>query len=100
MATATIELTEKLTTDEIAQRGEELYYRDILPKIEDGNKGRVVAIDVHTGAFEMADDVKTSTGRLRERVPTAEIFLMRVGYPTFSQLRSPRGRRTIEYLAR
>ena len=96
MATATI----KLTGDEIVRRGEELYYRDILPQIADGNKGRVVAIDVHTGAFEMADDVKTSTGRLRERVPTAEIFLMRVGYPTMSHLRSPRGRRTVEYLAR
>ena len=100
MATATTTLTEKLTSDEIAERGDELYYRDILPKIEDGNKGHVVAIDVHTGAFEMADDVKTSTGRLRERVPTAEIFLMRVGYPTMSHLRSPRGRRTVEYLAR
>jgi hypothetical protein len=83
MATVTV----KLAGDEIARRGEELYFRDILPQIAAGNEGRVVAIDVHTGEFEMADDVKTSTERLRERVPTAEIFLMRVGYPTFSRMR-------------
>ena len=98
MATAT--LTEKLTNDEIARRGKEIYYRDILPKIEPGNDGRVVAIDVHTGAFEMAELAMDSVPRLRERVPDAEVFLMRVGYPTMSHLRSPRGRRTVEYLAR
>lgn len=93
MATATIELTEKLTSDEIAERGEAIYYRDILPKIEPGNDGRVVAIDIHTGAYEMSDELKTCLERLNERVPTAEIFLMRVGFPTFSRLR-PMGGRT------
>lgn len=88
MATATLELTAK----EIVTRGEELYYRDILPLIEAGNEGRVVAIDVHTGEYEIADDVRTSTGSLRERVPTAEIFLMRVGYPTFGRIRPIRQR--------
>ena len=96
MATATIELTGKLLGDEIVRRGEELYYRDILPQIEDGNKGRVVAIDVHTGAFEMAETAMDSVPRLRERVPDAEVFLMRVGYPTMGHLRSPRGHRTVE----
>jgi hypothetical protein len=83
MATATLELT----AEEIVRLGKELYYRDILPQIEAGNEGRVVAIDVHSGEYEMADDVITSTSRLRERIPTAEIFLMRVGYPTLNRVR-------------
>ena len=93
MATATIELREKLTNDEIARCGKEIYYRDILPKIEPGNDGRIVAIDIYTGEFEMSDDLRVCTGRLKERVPTAEIFLMRVGFPTFSRMR-PMGGRT------
>jgi hypothetical protein len=88
MATATI----KLTADEIVQRGKEIYYRDILPHIEAGNDGRIVAIDVNTGEYEMADDVRICTSRLKERVPTAEIFLMRVGFPTFSRIRPIGGR--------
>jgi hypothetical protein len=85
-------VTEKLTAKEIADRGQEIYYRDILPLIPDGNQNRIVAIDVYTGAYEMADDVRTCTSRLKERVPTAEIFLMRVGYPTFSRIRPIGGR--------
>jgi hypothetical protein len=92
MATATIELTGKLTSDEIVQRGKEIYYRDVLPKIEPGNDGRIVAIDIYTGEFEMSDDLKTCLDRLKERVPAAEVFLMRVGFPTFNRLRPMGGR--------
>jgi hypothetical protein len=79
--------TTQLTAEEIVRLGEEIYYRDILPLIKPGNESRVVAVDVHSGEYEMADDVRTSTGRLRERVPTAEIFVIRVGYPTLNRIR-------------
>jgi hypothetical protein len=78
--------TAQLTKGEIAQRGKELYERDIRPLVEAGNKGRVVAIDVRTGEFELADDAITSAGQLRARVPEAVIFFMRVGYPTMKRI--------------
>jgi hypothetical protein len=89
MATATTQFTK----EEIAQRGKEIYERDIRPLVEAGNKGRVVAIDVHTGEYELADDALRSTERLRARLPEAEIFFIRVGYPGLHQILSPRLRR-------
>ena len=82
MATATNEFTK----EEIVQRGKDLYYRDILPVIEADNEGRVIAIDVHSGEFELADDAVTSAKRLRARRPEAEVFFMRIGYPTMARV--------------
>jgi len=77
MATATIEFTK----EEIVARGKEIYERDIRPQVEEGNIGRVVAIDVRTGEFELADEAITSASQLRARVPDAQIYVLRVGYP-------------------
>lgn len=83
MSTATAELTK----EEIVQRGKEIYERDIKPLVERDNKGRVVAIDVHTAEFELADDAITSAHQLRTRVPDAAVFLVRIGNPTRFRLR-------------
>lgn len=74
------------TKEEIARLGMEIYERDILLKIKAGNEGKVVAIDVNTGAYELADEVLESASRLRERVPDAEIFFMRVGERTLRKM--------------
>jgi len=47
--------TTQITRDEIVQRGEEIYERDMRPLIEAGNEGSVVAIDVITSEYEMAE---------------------------------------------
>lgn len=83
MATATVQLTK----DEIVRRGQEIYDRDVRTQVEAGNVGRVVAIDVLSAAYELADDELSSLRQLRARQPGAVIFLMRVGYPTLHQLR-------------
>ncbi|MEP7337318.1 MAG: hypothetical protein ABI977_06195 [Acidobacteriota bacterium] len=77
MTTATVQMTR----DEIIQRGEEIYERDIRHLVEAGNEGRVVAIDVISGEYEMAEDALTSIGKLRARMPGAAIFVLRVGHP-------------------
>lgn len=82
MATATVELTK----EEIVQQGKEIYYSKILPSIEAGNHGRVVAIDVLTGEFELADDAIASSNQLRARLADPVIFFMRVGYPTMARV--------------
>ena len=82
MTTTTIEFTR----DEIVQRGKEIYYRDIASVVEVGNYGRVVAIDVCTGEYEVGDDAIVSAAKLRARLPDAVIFFMRVGYPTMARV--------------
>jgi hypothetical protein len=79
-------VTAERSKEEIARLGMEIYERDILPKIEAGNEGKVVAIDVNTGAYELADEVLESASRLRERAPDAEIFFMRVGERTLRKM--------------
>jgi len=37
--------TAQFTKEEVVQRGNEMYQRDIRPLVEAGNEGRVVAID-------------------------------------------------------
>ncbi len=82
MAIATVEFTK----DEIVQHGNEIYERDIRPQVEATNVGRVLAIDVRTGEFELASDAITSARQLRTRLPEAVIFVIRVGYPTLHRI--------------
>ena len=66
--------TIELTKEEIVQRGKEIYYRDILPCIASGNDGRIVAIDVVTGEYEIGDDAVSSSNQLRRRLAEPVIF--------------------------
>ncbi len=82
MATATLEFT----AADVVRLGKEIYYRDILPQIESGNEGRVVAIDVGSGDYEIAESATISAARLRLRKPNAEVFFMRIGFPTMARI--------------
>lgn len=67
--------------EEHAQRGNEIYERQVRPQVEKGNKGKIVAIDIETGAFELAEDALTASYRLLARHPNAQTWFVRVGYP-------------------
>ena len=67
--------------EEFARRGKELYEREIRRQVETGNEGKFVAIDIETGAWEM-DAERTAAGdRLRQRLPDAQTWMMRIGCP-------------------
>ena len=78
--------TAQFTREEIVRRGKEIYERDIRSLIEAGNEGRVVAIDVLTGEYELADTATSSFSQLRARLPEAVVFFMRIGYPTMARI--------------
>jgi hypothetical protein len=48
--------------------------------VEAGNQGKIVAIDVETGAFEVAEDTLTASERLLTRYPDAQIWCVRIGH--------------------
>lgn len=50
----------RYSKEEFAQRGNDIYERQVRPLVEEGNHGKIVAIDIETGAFEVADDVLTA----------------------------------------
>jgi hypothetical protein len=68
--------------EELARLGREIYESQVRLTVESGNQGRVVAIDVETGAYEIADDSMVAAETLLKRCPDAQILGIRIGYPT------------------
>jgi hypothetical protein len=66
--------------EEFARRGNEIYKSQVCPQVEQGNHGKIVAIDIETGAFELAKDTVTASDRLLERCPDAQIWCVRIGH--------------------
>ncbi len=65
---------------EHARRGQELYEQQVRAKVEAGNHGRIVAIDIETGEYELADDTLTAGNQLRARLPDPQIWVERIGH--------------------
>ncbi len=66
--------------EELAQRGQDLYESGIREQVEAGNKGKIVAIDIETGDFEVDETVMGATDRLFERQPDAQPWTLRIGH--------------------
>ena len=54
----------RYSKEEFPRRGNEFYESQVRSQVEEGNHGRIVAIDIETGAFELADDTITATDHL------------------------------------
>lgn len=72
-------LQPRYSKEEFAQRGSAIYERQVRPQVEDGNQGKIVAIDIDTGAFEVAEDVLSASDRLLARCPNAQTWFVRIG---------------------
>jgi hypothetical protein len=72
----------RYSKEELARRGQELYESGIRQQVEAGNEGKIVAIDIETGNFEVDETVVASTNRLFERNPDAQPWGIRIGYRT------------------
>ena len=66
--------------EEFAQRGHEVYEFQVRSQVEEGNYGKIVAIDIETVAFEVAEDSLTAAKQLLIRFPDAQIFGIRIGH--------------------
>jgi hypothetical protein len=64
---------------EASRRGHELYER-IRPEIETSHRDEVVAIDLKSGEYEVADSLLAAAQRLRARIPDARTWFVRVGH--------------------
>ena len=70
----------RYSKEEMARRGQELYETVIQRQVEAGNDGKIVAIDIETGEFEVSDTVMAATDRLFERQPDAQPWTLRIGH--------------------
>jgi hypothetical protein len=70
----------RYSKEDFARRGNEIYEFQVRPQVEQGNYGKIVAIDIETGAFELAKDTMTASDRLLKRCPDAQIWCVRIGH--------------------
>jgi hypothetical protein len=69
----------RYTIEEHARRGGEMYERKVRAAVEPGNDGKIVAIDVDSGAFEVAETTLEACDRLLLTYPDAQIWCVRIG---------------------
>lgn len=65
--------------EEFARRGDEIYESQIRSQVEEGNQGKIVAIDLETGAFEVDASEIAACDRLEALHPDAQIWMVRIG---------------------
>jgi peptide subunit release factor RF-3 len=70
----------RYSKEEFARRGDEIYETQVRRQVEMGNYGKIVAIDIETGAFEVADEILTATDSLFKRIPDAQPWIVRIGH--------------------
>jgi hypothetical protein len=56
-------------------------YDKIRPTVEPGNHGKIVAVDVDSGDYELGEDTLSTTDRLLARRPDGQLWAFRIGYP-------------------
>jgi hypothetical protein len=70
----------KYTSEEIRRRAEEIYRRDIRPKLRPEDKGKFIVVDVESGDYEMDEDDLSAAEILKARRPNGVFFGLRAGY--------------------
>jgi len=85
----------RYSKEEFARRGNEIYESSIRQQVEQGNQGRLVAIDIETGAFELADTSMMAVDRLYEREPDAQPWVIRIGHKSVFRFGSRSQRKTL-----
>jgi hypothetical protein len=58
-----------------------MYQEKVRPLVEEGNHGRIVAIDIDSGAYQLGDTPLEASHRVLDQYPDAQIWCVRIGYP-------------------
>ncbi len=76
----------KRPRDDKAESARREHHQSIRPQLEESHRGKVVALDLDTGEYELASDTIVAARRLRARRPKARIWLVRVGHEALYRL--------------
>jgi hypothetical protein len=73
-------LLPRYSKEEFARRGQEIYERNVHPRVGTDDEGKFAAIDIETGIYELDPDDYMATERVLCRNPDAQIWLVCVGH--------------------
>lgn len=69
----------RLSREEIARRGDEIYEREILPHLRPEDEGKFALIDTGSGDYELDRDEVAASDRLLARHPEAQVWTRQAG---------------------
>jgi hypothetical protein len=77
----------RYSPEEFAQKGTQIYQQAVLPTLGLEADGKIVALDIETGEFELADTTLAAAAKMFVRVasaspnrlPAAQLWFERVG---------------------
>ena len=70
-----------LSDEEIAQRGQELYEKQLRLQVETSeNIGKIISIDIDSGDYEIDDDLLITCRRLQARHNHPVLWTERIGF--------------------
>ena len=72
--------------DEVCDRGEEIYQREIRDKVEADHFGEVLVLDIDSGDYEIDGNHLAALNRLRARRPDSVRYALRIGYPALAKI--------------
>ena len=84
----------RYSKEEFARRGDQIYDREVRPRLTAGDDGKFAAIDIETGNYELAGDEFAAGRKLRARSPGAQIWMVRIGSRSVHRFGSRDRRRT------
>jgi hypothetical protein len=76
----------RYSKEEFSQRGNALYESQIRSQVEADNHGKIVAIDIESGDFEVDEDTLVASDRLLLRHPDAQTWFIRIGHRAVHRL--------------
>jgi hypothetical protein len=70
----------RFNSEEIVQRGEELYQHNIRSQVEEQHEGKIIVIDIETGDYEIDESTLPAARRIQAKHPDAALYSKRIGY--------------------
>lgn len=67
--------------EEIVRRGRQLYEDSIRTRVESGNRGKILVINVETGEHVIDADEMAATETANARFGDVPLFVLRIGHP-------------------
>lgn len=64
---------------EYARLGNDVYERLVRPRLQPGDTGKIAAVDIETGSYEVRETTLEASHTLLKRLPDAQIWCVRIG---------------------
>ena len=66
--------------EETVRRGEQIYEQQLRERLEPGNVGKFLVIDIETGEYEIDEDRGAAGRRMMAKHPDHARYMKRIGY--------------------